>query len=195
MKNKLLESYAIKARFSSYLWAFRLVLKDKFCYFALKNKDNTMYFGRLNIEETQKRNPLPIEWLEEVTKTLNEAYNDNCQKESRFFEVYGESYEKEFVVVVSFLHNTDQMAAPITLFIAHDIVEDSKAFKKVLANLLNLIGLIFDDIFATENWSEFSANWTENKYQDDMFYYKITRENISLSLQAEALLQKDIELN
>lgn len=154
-----------------------------------------MYFGRLNEEKTQKRNPLPIEWLEEVTKTLNEAYSQNCEKENRFFEVYGESYEKEFVVVVSFLHNTDQMAAPTTLFIAHDIVEDSKKFKTVLANLLNLIGLVFDDIFATENWSEFSTIWTENKYKDNQFYYKVTRENISLTLQAEALLQKDIELN
>ncbi|MBD65621.1 MAG: hypothetical protein CME62_10475 [Halobacteriovoraceae bacterium] len=153
-----------------------------------------MYFGRLNQEHNQKRNPLPMEWLEEVTKTLNDVYRAQCDEQNRFFEVYGENYKDEFVVIVSLLHKKDQMIAPITLFISHDILPTSKEFKKVLEDLINLVGLIFDDIFATEEWSEFNSMWTENQYKGSTFYYKVTRENISLSLQAEAILQKDISL-
>jgi hypothetical protein len=153
-----------------------------------------MYFGRLEDSGVIEKKALPNEWLEEFTRTLNDVYHDQLEKNDRFFDVYGEIYEKEFVVIVSYMHKSEQLTSPITLFISHDNLEDSKKFKSSLKDLINLTGIIFDDIFAIDEWNDFNANWTENNFKDSVFHYKITRENISLTIQAEALLNKDIEI-
>lgn len=147
-----------------------------------------MQFGRY---ETKTHNILPQEWTEELTKTLTHVYTDQLEKDHRFFDVYGEICDKEFVVVISYLHLEDQLNSPISLFISHDIVEDSKAFKKTLKNLVDLSGEQFDDILSIQDWSDYVPNWTENSYKNSHFFYKITRENISLTLQAEEILSKD----
>ncbi|MAX67865.1 MAG: hypothetical protein QF441_07315 [Bacteriovoracaceae bacterium] len=149
-----------------------------------------MQFGRYHIEETTPRKTLPAEWTEEFTRVLTESYFEQSEKDNSFFHVYGEIYDKEFVVVISYIHHDDQLKSPISLFISHDVVENSKNFKDVLKNLVDLTGLIFDDIFSNADWNNYNSNWTENKYKDNEFHYKITRENISLSLQAEEILKK-----
>jgi hypothetical protein len=150
-----------------------------------------MQFGRYPVTEITKRSLLPNEWTEELTKVLTETYFDRSEKDQCFFDIHGEIYEKEFVAIISYIHHTDHMSSPISLFLSHDVVEDSKAFKKVLKNLVDLVGEIFDDIFANEDWSDYSLNWTENTYKGSDFFYKITRENISLTLQAEQFLNND----
>ena len=87
------------------------------------------------------------------------------------------------------------MTAPVTLFISHDNLEDSKKFKKSLAALVDFAGIIFDDITGTKDWSDYNSTWTENEYKDSTFSIKITRENISLSLQAEELLKDESKFN
>lgn len=147
-----------------------------------------MQFGRF---ETQSRKPIPNEWTEQVTKTLTEVYHEHSERDNRFFDVYGEIGDKEFVVIISYIHHADQMTSPISLFISHDVLDDSKQFEKALKDLIDLAGEIFDDILSKDEWSEYISNWTENKYKNSLFHYKITRENISLTLQAEEILSKD----
>ncbi len=154
-----------------------------------------MYFGKLIVEDEKIiRKPLPNEWTEELTKVLTETYFDQSEKDNRFFDVYGEIYEKEFVVIISYIHHEDQLKSPISIFISHEVVEDSKQFKSTLKNLVDLSGHILDDVFATNDWSEYNSNWTENKFRGNNFYYKITRENVSLTLQAEQFLAKNGEI-
>lgn len=153
-----------------------------------------MQFGRFEITEETKTSSLPDEWTEEFTRTLTETYYDQSEKDERFFSVHGEIYEKEFVVIISYTHHADQMTSPITLFISHDIVDDSKQFKTVLTNLVDMAGEIYDDVFSSEDWSDYTAVWTPSNYKTSNFHYKITRENVSLTLQAEELLKKDSPL-
>ena len=68
-----------------------------------------MQFGRYPEEETQSKKPLPEEWTEALTKTLTETYFEQSEKDNCFFDVYGEIYNKDFVVVVSYLHHDDPM--------------------------------------------------------------------------------------
>ena len=150
-----------------------------------------MQFGRFEVSDQTTRKALPNEWTEELTRVLTETYFKQSEKDNRFFDVYGEIYEKEFVVIISYMHHDDQLASPISVFISHDVVDDSKQFKKVLGNLVDLTGLIFDDIFATSDWSDYNSNWTENSYKSGNFFYKITRENVSLTLQAEEFLRRE----
>ena len=150
-----------------------------------------MQFGRFPKTENLAKAYLPEEWTEELNRTMTEAYYERSEKDDSFFDIYGEIYEKEFVVIISYVHHTDEMKSPISLFLSHDLVEDSKQFKIVLKNLVDLAGEIFDDIFSQENWLDYIAAWTENKFRACDFHYKITRENISLTLQAEKFLEKD----
>ena len=147
-----------------------------------------MQFGRY---KTQTHTSLPIEWTEELTKILTEIYAERSEKNNRFFYVHGEVCDKEFVVIVSYVHRDDPMSSPITLFLSHDIIEDSKVFQRSLKDLVDLTGEIFDNILSQPDWCDYLPNWTENKYKSAQFFYKITRENISLTLQAEEILAKD----
>ena len=153
-----------------------------------------MRFGRLESEEQDKKNPLPAEWLEEATKTFNNAYDEQAKKQDRFFEIYGEIYDEEFVVIISYLHRNDPMTSPVTLFVSHENLDDSKKFKDGLSALIDFSGIVFDDITSNDDWSEYNSLWTLNNYKGFDFHYKITRENISLTLQAEALLNEELKL-
>ena len=133
---------------------------------------------------------LPTEWTESLVKLLNETYAEQCEKDQRFFEVYALNFEQEILVVASYIHQEDPTIAPIAVFISRDQESDSKKIKKTLDNIIQLIGHIFDDVFSVDEWSEFVPLWTENDYEGDLLHYKITRENLSLSIQAEEILKK-----
>lgn len=150
-------------------------------------------FGRL--EESQNGMFMPNEWQENFIKVLTEVYAEQAKKDERLFDVHGLIYEKEFVVIVSYLDQNDYLTAPISLFISHDIISDEKKMKKALQNVIDLTGEIFDDIFAIADWNDYNPNWTENQYKDNTFHYKITRENITLSLQAEEILKREGKLD
>ena len=152
-----------------------------------------MDFGRFDVSASKTRKLLPQEWTDELASTLNEVYAERLKERESFFDVYGEIYDQEFVVIASMMHEKDNTVAPISIFVSHDIVDDQKKYQKVLKNLVDLIGAIVDDVITQEH-CEYVANWTENKFKGDTFYYKITRENISLTLQAEAILMKGEKL-
>lgn len=149
-----------------------------------------MYIGRHNDSVVESGSALPQEWTESFVKVLTETYFEQSEKDNRFFDVYGMTFENEFVVIISYIHHEDHLASPISVFISHDIESDSIKMKKVLDSLVNLGGHIFDDIFSVENWGDFHPNWTENEFNTNKFFYKITRENIGLTLQAEEILKK-----
>lgn len=151
-----------------------------------------MLLGRYETESSGQA--VPQEWQDNLIHVLNAAYADKISENDRFFDVYGRVFEKEFVVIVSYMDLRDTLAAPISVFLSHDIIENQKKMKEALEDAVNLVGLIFDDIFATSEWSDYNPVWTENEYKDHLFHYKITRENISLTLQAEEILRKNIDL-
>ena len=154
-----------------------------------------MSFGRYESSELAEGKDLPEEWAESVTRILTEAYYQQSEDDNSFFDVYGRIFEKEFIVVVSYVKHDQLEASPKTLFVSHDVLENSKTFKKALEDIVDYVGLVFDDIFSQEDWSEYNANWTENDYKGHKFFYKITRENISLTLQAEEILKKNLILD
>lgn len=151
-----------------------------------------MLLGRFESDMDGKA--LPQEWQDEFINMLNTAYADVISKNDRFFDVYGRIYEKEFVIVASYIHIEDQLAAPISVFISHDIINDNKLMKTALDNVTDLFGLIFDDILSDDQWNSYNSIWSENKFKENTFHYKITRENISLTLQAEEILKGNIDL-
>ena len=150
-----------------------------------------MMLGRYNESLVSTGTALPKEWIESFVGILTETYFKQTEKDHRVFDVYGQIFDKEFTVVISYIHHDDHYAAPISVFISHDIIDDDKQMAKTLDQVVTLAGHIYDDIFSVDDWNEFLPSWTENKMGGSNFFYKITRENLGLSLQAEEILKND----
>ena len=139
----------------------------------------------------------PAEWIEGLNRILNKTYQTECLKEKRYFDVYGSIYEEELLLIVSFLSESDELASPVTLFLSQDLppVKDSfslkeneEKLKKSHDFLIDVIGLFFDDIFADPEKELFSPHWEQMTHQNLKVFYKISRENIALTLEANKLL-------
>lgn len=69
-------------------------------------------------------------------------------------------------------------------------METAEKARTTQSIFVDLVGLFFDEIFATEDWSEWEPNWQPVEWKGKNYYYKLTRENVSLSLEADRLLKE-----
>jgi len=137
--------------------------------------------------------PIPTEWLESLNRLLNETYKTECKENGRYFDVFGEIYEGELLVVISYLSEKDEYLSPMTLFLSSepDQITSEDKIKETQKNFIDLAGLFFDEIFSTDDWDDFEPNWQEVTHHKQNYFYKITRENINLTIEANGLLGKD----
>ena len=152
-----------------------------------------MIIGRYINSTLDIAKELPSDWCDALTNLLNATYEEKANKDNHFFDVIGKIFEKESILFISYLNKSDYSASPITLSISFDNLNDSDALKSILDICVSLTSLIFDDIFSQENWREYVLNWTENEIDGHKLFYKITRENMSLTLQAEELLKGSLD--
>jgi hypothetical protein len=133
---------------------------------------------------------LPQDWIESFSRLLNESYKKECQLQDRYFDVYGQIYPDELVITTSWLSEKDEYSAPITCFLScePDQIKDEKRLKETQSDYIDVVGLFFDEIFASSEWNEFEPNWQELKYKNHTYFFKLTRENINLTLEANKLL-------
>ncbi len=132
---------------------------------------------------------LPEKWRQELKQSLLKVYGDQCLKDDKTFDVYGFTYPNELLIIASYV-GMDQGTIPITIFLSADINQKSDP-KKLFDSLLDNIAIFFDQYFQNinnEEWDEFVYEWQEEVINRQTFYYKVTRENISLTLEAEKLL-------
>ncbi len=136
---------------------------------------------------------IPLDWAEGVNRLLNETYQAECKQNGRYFDVYGQIFPQELLLVVSYLSEKDEYISPITCFLScepEQMMTEEKV-KETQKNFIDMIGLFFDEIFADTDWNEFEPNWQEITHNKQKYFYKITRENINLSLEADKLLGED----
>ncbi len=138
----------------------------------------------------------PKDWAESLKQILLNIYGDKCLKDDKTFEVYGFSYPNEVVLIVSYT-GLDKFIAPVTLFVSADLVKETET-DKIMDTMFDSAGVFFDTYFATfdkntENseeviWEDYVLDWEETDFSNQKLFYKITRENIGLSMQADLLL-------
>ena len=140
-------------------------------------------------------NILPLDWSEGLSRLLNETYKSECTQNGRYFDVYGQAYPEELLVVVSYLSEKDEYLSPITLFLSAepDQIANEEKVKETQQNFIDLVGLFFDEIFANEEWDEFEPVWQEVSHKNQNYFYKITRENVNLTLEANKLLGPEFD--
>lgn len=138
---------------------------------------------------------IPLDWTESIARLLNESYKAECKKNGRYFDVYGQAYPEELFLVVSYLSEKDEYAAPIALFLSSepDQIATPEKVKTTQENFIDLVGLFFDEIFADEEWNSFEPNWQEVTHKNQNYFFKITRENVNATLEANRLLGDEFE--
>ncbi|MCK5073700.1 MAG: hypothetical protein KAQ98_09760 [Bacteriovoracaceae bacterium] len=141
-------------------------------------------------EQKGPGNSLPEEWKKEVEKLLEVTYQEKCNILKKKFEVYGFSYPNEILIAASFLDSTDQGKSPMTVLVSSDL-KDGQNHKKLLNTLVDAIGIFFDNYFSTPDWSEWQMAWQKESIKEVTFHYKITRENVSLTIMANKILNGD----
>lgn len=129
---------------------------------------------------------LSQEWSAAMADLLNGTYAKECQKEGRVFEVYGQAFPEELLVIVSL--TGDKAMAPVTCFLSAD-VKSAADSKKHQQTLIEVAGQFFEEIFGNASWDEWEPNWQEVEYQKYTYWYKLSRESIGLTLEADRLLQ------
>jgi len=135
----------------------------------------------------QSGNIFPTSWQEEISQLFHSTYKTHCDLEKKEFNVYGVSYPNELLIIASYLNKNHPTLSPTTIFTSMDIQENFN-HKKAESTLIDIIGLFFDDYFSTENWDDYLSAWQKFENKNFQIYYKITRENIELTLAANKLL-------
>lgn len=138
---------------------------------------------------------LPTEWLESLNRLLNETYKSECQQNGRYFDVYGQVYPEELLLTVSYLSEKDEYLSPLTCFLScePDQMATEEKVKETQANFIDVVGLFFDEIFADSEWDEFEPTWQEVTHKNQNYFYKLSRENINLTLEADKLLGEEFQ--
>ncbi|MFT6069770.1 MAG: hypothetical protein ACJAT2_001683 [Bacteriovoracaceae bacterium] len=146
-------------------------------------------------EQTVKANFFPKKWTAEVKNILEGLYKPQCDARDLYIEVHAITYPNELILAVSLLDKELETVIPITYMASADLNEKENP-EEILNLLVDSIGFFFDNFFNLEedpNETIYSSDWEESKVKDKAFHFKITRENIGLSLMADALLGDEFE--
>ncbi|MCO4792131.1 MAG: hypothetical protein KC493_00360 [Bacteriovoracaceae bacterium] len=141
-------------------------------------------------EHQEKPNHLPDEWKKKVTELLISIYGDKFDQSNFEFHIFGMTYPSEMLLTVSLVNTKDESAAPVTYHVSADLDEKTKA-DKTIAQLVDSIGIFFDNYFDDPEWNDFFSKWEETTFKGSKLFYKITRENIGLTILADQILDSD----
>ncbi len=136
----------------------------------------------------------PKDWAEGLKQILLNIYGEQCIKNDKTFEVHGFTYPTEALLIISFI-GLDKFEAPITMFISSDLTDQTEA-NKIMDNMFDSAGVFFDQYFAAvensdsndEIWEDYVLDWEESEFSGAKLFYKVTRENVGLTMAANALL-------
>lgn len=149
-------------------------------------------FSRLDHEV--KPVQFPKDWADGLKQVLLNIYGEHAIKEEKTFEVHGFSWPKEVLLIVSYL-GLDKFETPITLFISADLTEKIDS-EKMINTMFDCAGVFFDSYFAGQKeideageiFDDYVHEWDETDFHNQKLFYRVTRENVGLTMQADLLL-------
>jgi hypothetical protein len=136
----------------------------------------------------------PKEWGDGLKQILLNIYGEQAIKEDKTFEVYGFSWPTEVLLIVSYI-GLDKFEAPVSLFISADLDEKSNT-DKMVNEMFDSAGVFFDSYFAAQKnleesgeiFDDYIHEWDETDFHNQKLFYRVTRENVGLTMQADLLL-------
>ncbi|OFZ27842.1 MAG: hypothetical protein A2381_07545 [Bdellovibrionales bacterium RIFOXYB1_FULL_37_110] len=138
-------------------------------------------------EQNSSGNPLPEIWVSEVLNLLNTVYSTQLKNLDCFLEFYGISYQDELFLAVSVINTNNRSISPTSMCLSIDL-DPMQDVKKVLNTLVDALGILLDHFFDNPDSPNWQPTWLEETFKKINFYYMITREDISLTIEANKLL-------
>ena len=149
-------------------------------------------FSRNN-QQLKTPSPIPSEVLKSINSLINETFEKSLMNKGLELETYGEIYENEIILIFSLVQTKDKSLNTISLFISDDLTPETKIEKKI--NYLINSSSEFFEILTNSSTSDtneiYSPRWQKTELEGDNFFYKISRENIKLTIEANKLLEKN----
>ena len=139
--------------------------------------------------EEAKGVSLPTDWLDEVTTVINSTYESLLKQKKLTLKTYGELHKGEVCLAFCLYSMNKEDTSAISLFLSVDLKEKEDP-KVVLDNTINRSSEFFDLFLSGQEDELYQPNWVESDLAKGNFYFKITRENISLTIEANRLLEK-----
>lgn len=146
-----------------------------------------MLHGLARKEQKKSATPIPDFWKEEVLLALSETYAKECQERKKHFELWGEIFSNEVLLISTLVNSHRPEDSATTFFISSDL-GDGQDSKELLKVLVDALGMRFDDYFSQEDWSDYFDSWQEMQIGKNTLFTKSCRENISLTLKANQIL-------
>ncbi len=138
-----------------------------------------------------KKTIIPATWCEQVTQTLTDHYDSFLKVYDREFNIFAYSHSEEFLLIVSCTTPDNPDHSPSSLFISADLTEKTDA-SQLMDQLIDVTGIFFDQYFNQEgNWTDFSGKWEKDQFLGLELHYKISRENMLLTIEANRLLGEE----
>lgn len=133
----------------------------------------------------------PKDWADGLKQILLNIYGERCIKDEKSFEVFGFSYPNEVLLIISYV-GLDKFETPVTLFLSSDLTLKT-ATDKIMDTMFDSAGVFFDSYFATEEsedeiWDDYVLDWQDAEFGSDKIFYKVTRENVMLTMEANLIL-------
>ncbi len=157
------------------------------------------YFKKNRIDQKGAEGvSFPEQELENINRCLDEQFTQSypISMENKTFQTYGQIFPDEILLITTLISDKNA-ASPISLFVSKAVsteeIDDTQAAKKALESMVELVGIFFDEVLSTKDWSNFTLAWVEEDYKNSTFFLKSTRENIELTLQANQLLGPDFD--
>ncbi len=152
-------------------------------------------FSRLTSTD-QLGTPLDSDWQEQVVNLLNDVYLKEREQFLKNFKVFGYHYESEVVFLASFMNENSPQEAPITCALSAELKKQER--DQFLKIIVDGFGMLFDDIFyklqnGQSDTDIYFNDWRPIKIKENEVFYKVTRENVELSIQASELISQNPE--
>jgi len=141
-------------------------------------------------DHTEKGIALPETWCKGLEETLSEVYKEKKQGTKKAFFVQGFTYPNEILAAVSFYDSEDDNIIPVTVTLSADL-DDGESSDSLLKSIIDSFGILFDEVFSQEEWTDYYADWRELKARKRTLFYQITRENLKLTQMANEFLKSN----
>jgi hypothetical protein len=141
-------------------------------------------------DQSRPGKELPSDWISKVTELLTKTYESELTKNQKSFFVFGETFSDEALLLISITSNSQDNSIPTTFMISFDLEKES-VVNNILDTLIDSAGVFIDTYFQDPEQIEYNAIWTEAKFKELAFYYRVTREDVRLYLEANKLLEKE----
>ena len=140
----------------------------------------------------RKGKECPQEWIDQISHLINDLYATLFEKEGKKFTVYGYIYSDELLLIVCLSKKDSLDIVPLSLFISADCENEEE---QILKHILDFLGILLEHILSKiqlESYTEeiYLVSWQEYEYNRQKYYYKITREDINATLEANRLLDE-----